>query len=166
MRVLGIDCGGEFTGYGVVEQDDRFPSSLLQRSDSSIATRCTGTPSQEDLRKADRDHRPAFTRAGRHRRRLLCRQREVGAQARTCSRRGHAGSGAGWVGGRGLFPALDQVRGRRLRQSREIASADHGRAPAGSTRAARVCRCRRRSRHRDLPSAYRRHIAAATGGSR
>jgi crossover junction endodeoxyribonuclease RuvC len=23
MRVLGIDCGGEFTGYGVVEQDDR-----------------------------------------------------------------------------------------------------------------------------------------------
>ncbi len=23
MRVLGIDCGGEYTGYGVVEQDDR-----------------------------------------------------------------------------------------------------------------------------------------------
>lgn len=23
MRVLGIDCGGEFTGYGVVEQDER-----------------------------------------------------------------------------------------------------------------------------------------------
>jgi crossover junction endodeoxyribonuclease RuvC len=23
MRVLGIDCGGEHTGYGVVEQDDR-----------------------------------------------------------------------------------------------------------------------------------------------
>jgi len=22
MRVLGIDCGGEYTGYGVVEQDD------------------------------------------------------------------------------------------------------------------------------------------------
>jgi crossover junction endodeoxyribonuclease RuvC len=22
MRVLGVDCGGEFTGYGVVEQDD------------------------------------------------------------------------------------------------------------------------------------------------
>ena len=22
MRVLGIDCGGEFTGYGVVEQDE------------------------------------------------------------------------------------------------------------------------------------------------
>lgn len=23
MRVLGVDCGGEYTGYGVVEQDDR-----------------------------------------------------------------------------------------------------------------------------------------------
>ena len=23
MRVLGIDCGGEYTGYGVVEQDER-----------------------------------------------------------------------------------------------------------------------------------------------
>ena len=23
MRVLGIDCGGEYTGYGVVEQDDQ-----------------------------------------------------------------------------------------------------------------------------------------------
>ncbi len=23
MRVLGIDCGGQYTGYGVVEQDDR-----------------------------------------------------------------------------------------------------------------------------------------------
>ena len=23
MRVLGIDCGGEYTGYGVVEQDRR-----------------------------------------------------------------------------------------------------------------------------------------------
>ena len=23
MRILGIDCGGEYTGYGVVEQDDR-----------------------------------------------------------------------------------------------------------------------------------------------
>ncbi|HSY12110.1 MAG TPA: crossover junction endodeoxyribonuclease RuvC [Verrucomicrobiae bacterium] len=22
MRVLGVDCGGEYTGYGVVEQDD------------------------------------------------------------------------------------------------------------------------------------------------
>src|SRR4051794_18867111 len=22
MRVLGIDCGGEYTGYGVVEQDE------------------------------------------------------------------------------------------------------------------------------------------------
>ena len=22
MRVLGIDCGGEYTGYGIVEQDD------------------------------------------------------------------------------------------------------------------------------------------------
>ena len=22
MRILGIDCGGEYTGYGVVEQDD------------------------------------------------------------------------------------------------------------------------------------------------
>src|SRR5512140_3292431 len=22
MRVMGIDCGGEYTGYGVVEQDD------------------------------------------------------------------------------------------------------------------------------------------------
>ena len=24
MRVLGIDCGGEYTGYGVVEQNDRM----------------------------------------------------------------------------------------------------------------------------------------------
>ena len=23
MRVLGIDCGGEYTGFGVVEQDDQ-----------------------------------------------------------------------------------------------------------------------------------------------
>ena len=23
MRVLGIDCGGEYTGYGVVEQDEQ-----------------------------------------------------------------------------------------------------------------------------------------------
>jgi crossover junction endodeoxyribonuclease RuvC len=23
MRVMGVDCGGEYTGYGVVEQDDR-----------------------------------------------------------------------------------------------------------------------------------------------
>jgi crossover junction endodeoxyribonuclease RuvC len=23
MRVLGVDCGGEYTGYGVVEQDDQ-----------------------------------------------------------------------------------------------------------------------------------------------
>jgi crossover junction endodeoxyribonuclease RuvC len=30
MRVFGIDCGTEFTGYGVVELDERAPTSRLQ----------------------------------------------------------------------------------------------------------------------------------------
>src|ERR1700722_4202374 len=29
MRVFGIDCGTEFTGYGVVELDERAPTSRL-----------------------------------------------------------------------------------------------------------------------------------------
>ncbi len=32
MRILGIDCGGEYTGYGVVEQDD----------DGALHHRCSG----------------------------------------------------------------------------------------------------------------------------
>ena len=50
MRVLGIDCGGEYTGYGVVEQDEQgllHPS--VQRRDPAASARGTGNPADEDL---------------------------------------------------------------------------------------------------------------------
>jgi crossover junction endodeoxyribonuclease RuvC len=37
MRVFGIDCGTEFTGYGVVELDERAPTSkLIHLADGTI----------------------------------------------------------------------------------------------------------------------------------
>ena len=39
MRVLGIDCGGEFTGYAVVEQDDNARMSAIAYGAVRLKTR-------------------------------------------------------------------------------------------------------------------------------
>ena len=39
MRVLGIDCGGEYTGYGVVEQTDGGPLRYLTAGAISLSPR-------------------------------------------------------------------------------------------------------------------------------
>ena len=73
MRVLGIDCGGEYTGYGVVEQDDqRLAASSLQRSHSAVAARSRWN---FDLRRFAKELTQIIARllagAGGHRRCLL-----------------------------------------------------------------------------------------------
>ena len=76
-------------------------------------------------------------RAGRDRRRLLRSKCQVGAEAGTRSRRRHAGGCAGRTGSRGLFAAVDQVRGGGIRQGREVAGAGDGRPTAQPGRSRR-----------------------------
>ena len=41
MRILGIDCGSEFTGYGVVEQNDRGDLQYIACGTIRLSTRQT-----------------------------------------------------------------------------------------------------------------------------
>lgn len=52
MRVLGIDCGGEYTGYGVVEQDD---SGALHHLNSGAIRLSSRDPLEQRLKKICQD---------------------------------------------------------------------------------------------------------------
>ena len=104
----------------------------------------------------------AFARAGRHRRRLLRRQREVGAQAGTRSRRGHAGAAQAGLEVVAYSPLSIKSAvvgyGRAEKSQVQIMVARLLDLPAPPA----ACRRRRRARHRHLSSAYRRNPAAST----
>ena len=127
MRVLGIDCGTEYTGYGVVElcHDGKLvclTCGAIKLSPREPISATTG----HDLRPSGRDHCRTPAGSGCHRRRLLCAECEVGVQAGTGARCGHAGGVVGWAGSRRVFAALDQVRRGRLRPGGEASGAAHG----------------------------------------
>ena len=138
MRILGIDCGGEYTGYGVVEQDGqgtlhhlcsgairlspREPLELRLKKICEQLTEIIAAYTPEQVAIEDVFYAVNVKSA-----------LKLGPRARSR----HAGGRAGRAGSRRLLAALHQVGRGGIRQSGEIAGTDDGGSPAGTARACR-----------------------------
>ena len=119
MRVFGIDCGTEFTGYGVVEVDcdARMPKSGAsdRRNHPAQQKREAAAATGPGLCRAHGSDHAARTGDHGDRRGLLLREREVSVETGTGARRGHARRSHMRSAGGGILPAIDQEFRRRLR---------------------------------------------------
>ena len=137
MRVLGIDCGGEYTGYGVVEQDDRGSLHHLCFGAIHLSPRealelrlkriCEG------LHQIIAAHLPE---------QVAIEDVFYAVNAKSALKLGHVRGVAmlrscpGRIGSRGLFAVVNKVRCCWIRQGREVASTGDGRATTQPSRAA------------------------------
>ncbi len=165
MRVLGIDCGGEYTGYGVVEQNGE---GVLHHLCSGAIRLSSREPLElrlkkicEGLTEIIRAYSPEE---------VAIEDVFYAVNVKSALKLGHVRGVAMLAAAQaGLevvaySPAVDQVGSSGIRQGGEVAGADDGGAPAGTARAAEASRCSRRPGHCHLPSAHRRNVATATGG--
>ncbi len=162
MRVLGIDCGGEYTGYGVVEQDDLGTlHHLCYRGHSLVAARGTGAPPQANLRRTARRSSPHTLPE-----QVAIEDVFYAVNAKSALKLGHVRGVAMLVAAQA---GLEVVAYSPL--SIKSAVVGYGRAEKSQVQimvarllnlagAAPAPRRRRCSGHRHLPSAYRRHLAA------
>ncbi len=167
MRILGIDCGGEYTGYGVVEQDDQ---GSLHHLCSGAIRLLPREPLELRLKKICEKLTEIIAT-------YLPEQVAIedvfyAVNVKSALKLGHVRGVAMLVAaqaglaGRGLLAAVDQVGRGGIRQGREVAGADDGGAPARLARASRAAGCGRRTGHRHLPFAHCGHVAAAARNHR
>ena len=91
MRVLGVDCGGEYTGFGVVEGEGRSLRLPHRRSHPARSARSHGNSPEKGLRRTLGVDRAIPARGGCHRGCLLFRECQERAQAGACARSCHDG---------------------------------------------------------------------------
>ena len=111
MRVLGIDCGTEYTGYGVVElcQDDTPGLPQLRRHQAFAARSLCPSAWRTIFHRLGARHPGTPPRSSRHRRCFLRPQREIRAETRTSARSRHAGGLLRRTRGCGILATLDQI---------------------------------------------------------
>ena len=130
-RLLGLDPGLRFTGWGLVEADG---NRLRHLADGVIATdgdaRRAGAAARA-ARRAGRAARRVSARRGGGRGDLRQPQRRRDAEARLRARRRAAGAGAGRHSGRRIRREGGQARGRRHRRRGQGTGAGDG-APAAA----------------------------------
>jgi Crossover junction endodeoxyribonuclease RuvC len=110
MRVLGVDCGGEYTGYGMVEMHSGGRLACLTCGAIKLSTREPLARQlsriYDELGALIREHRPDEVAIEGIFLRAEC---EVGIEAGAGARSGHAGRSRGRAGGRRVFAADDQI---------------------------------------------------------
>ena len=161
MRVMGIDCGSEYTGYGVVEEmpDRRLlcyaVGAIKLRSRDTMAAKLQQIFSE--LTHIIAEHRPevvaiedVFYAINVKSALKLGQVRGVAMLAASSSRPGSSR----------VFAALHQVSGGRLRPRGQAADAADGDATAEPSGSAATGRCRRCAGNRHLPHSYRHHAQA------
>ena len=161
MRVFGIDCGTEFTGYGVVEVDcdARMPRLVHLAAGTIRLNKKEKTPQRlaqvyAELTALITLHQPEISR---HRRSFLLGECEVCAEAWPGAWRSDAGRSNLWAAGGRVCPALHQKLGGWLRIGRKRASAVHGQTSARTTKTPSIRRMlRMRWRLRSVTSIRRR----------
>ena len=162
MRVLGIDCGTEYTGYGVVDL-----ISDSRNSDRLVCIICGA------IKVSPRDPMPTrLSRISIGLQELISQHQpervaiedvfyatnvKSALKARPGARRRHAGRRVRRTRSRRILAALHQVGGGRIRPGRETSGAANGGAPSEPRPNSRTRRRRRCARHRHLPSPHRRH---------
>ena len=120
MRVLGIDCGSEYTGYGVVEEtSDR---KLVCHVNGAIKLK-SGTAMAAKLEKIFTDLTAIIAK---HQPEIMAIEDVFYAvnvksalKLGQVQRRGHAGCVNVGLAGGGIFAALDQIRRGGLRAGRQ-----------------------------------------------
>ena len=135
MRVLGIDCGGEYTGYGVVEQDEQgglhhlcsgairlLPREALELRLMKI---CQG------LTEVIAAYSPEVVTIEDV---FYAVNAKSALKLGTRARRSDADRSAGGTLRDRLLAAVHQIGGGGIRPGGEVAGAVDGRAPAGSAR--------------------------------
>jgi crossover junction endodeoxyribonuclease RuvC len=149
MRVFGVDCGTEFTGYGVVEVDN---ASRLQK----LGYLCAGA-----VKLNKKDHTPVRLAQVYAELTALMQlwQPDVvaieevffSANAKSALKLGQVRGVALRASGSRVRSAFNQERRCGLRTRRQGAGAVHGGAAAGTRRSSQACGCGRRSGYCDLP---------------
>ena len=134
MRVLGIDCGTERTGWGVIESDGRSHRVLAHGVIRTARQEASGAAPGCDRRGAARRAAESSARGGRGGRSVLFAEREDRAEAGARARRGAAGHRRGRIDAGRIFAAASQDQRGGLRPRRKAAGADDGADAHGACR--------------------------------